>query len=88
MGLCKLISPHNTSSTNTHTHTHTDAMRSGVLNETVWSFISVPRSSTLLSGPIQYLAYIYTTDSDLISAGQALPVFNRGGREGGPGAQR
>lgn len=72
----------------THTQTHTDGIRSGVLNETVSSFISAPRSSTPLPSPIQNPTHIYTTGTDSISAGQGLPVFNRGGREGGMGGQR
>lgn len=72
----------------TRSRAHTNAIRSGVLNETVWSFISVPRSSMLPPTPSASFSTLHTSIQracDSISTGQALCVFwwRREGRRDG-----
>lgn len=71
-----------------YTRAHTLHIRSGVLNETVSSFISAHGSSALFSSLVHNVAHSNAADFDSVPAGQGLSIFNVRGREGEMRAKR
>ncbi len=64
-----------------YTHSHKDAIRSGVLNETVWSFISAPR--VFSPAPFRLLhTSLQQTPVQFLQARASLSLIVEGGKEG------